>query len=64
MQTNPILQEYVKPEDLARELGINRRTLDRWHALGDAPCRMKINSKILYRREAITDWLRSREEVI
>lgn len=56
-----ILDEYISPEHLAAELHISTRTLDRWHALREGPPRTKLGKRILYRRESVAAWLRSRE---
>jgi predicted DNA-binding transcriptional regulator AlpA len=52
----------MTPDELARELGICKRTLDRWHASRSGPPRVTIGRRPLYRREAVTQWLRRREE--
>jgi hypothetical protein len=57
-----VIGEYIKPEDLARELEISERSLARWHSLRTGPPRTTIGKVILYRRAAVTEWLRSREE--
>lgn len=56
-----ILADYLTPTECAAELGINPRTLERWHRLGDAPPRVKLGRRVLYRRESVTTWLRARE---
>jgi predicted DNA-binding transcriptional regulator AlpA len=57
-----VLSEYMTPEELADELGICRRTLDRWHTSRTGPPRVTVGRRPLYRREAVTEWLRSREQ--
>ena len=57
-----ILAEYITPEELAGELGVCKRTLDRWHASRTGPARVTVGRRPLYRREAVTQWLRKREE--
>jgi hypothetical protein len=57
-----VLSEYMTPEELAGELGICKRTLDRWHASRSGPPRVTVGRRPLYRREAVTEWLRSREQ--
>ena len=56
-----ILSEYMTPEELAGELGICKRTLDRWHAGRTGPPRVTIGRKPLYRRDSVADWIRSKE---
>ena len=57
-----ILAEYITPEELAGELGVCKRTLDRWQASRSGPPRVTVGRRPLYRREAVTQWLRKREE--
>jgi hypothetical protein len=57
-----VLSEYLTPEELASELGICKRTLDRWHGSRSGPPRLTIGRRPLYRREAVVQWLRKREE--
>ena len=57
-----LLYAYLTPEQLARELNITKRTLDRWHASRIGPPRVTIGRRPLYRREAVTDWIRKREQ--
>ena len=56
-----ILDGYLTITECAAELGVDQRTIQRWHRLREAPPRTKIGNKILYRREAVAEWLRSRE---
>ena len=57
-----ILDGYMTPADLAGELGISNRTLERWARLGECPPRTRIGKRIVYRRESVARWLRSREK--
>ena len=57
-----ILGEYIEAPELSRDLGISKRTLDRWHRQRMGPPRTVIGRTILYRRTAVQEWLRSREE--
>ena len=57
-----VLSDYMTPEELAGELGVCKRTLDRWHASRSGPPRVTVGRRPLYRREAVTQWLRKREE--
>ena len=59
-----ILEDYMTTTECAAELGVDKRTLERWHRLREAPPRTKIGKKVLYRREAVADWLRSREQAV
>ncbi len=59
-----ILADYMTPKECAAELKINNRTLDRWRRLKEAPPWTKIGKKVWYRRQAVSEWLRSREREI
>lgn len=56
-----ILSEYISPEQLALELDISTRTLDRWASLREGPPRTRLGKRILYRRESFSAWLLARE---
>lgn len=59
----PLLSgEFLSPEALARELGVSPRTLARWHVERVAPPRIVIGRTVMYRREAVRQWLLDREE--
>jgi predicted site-specific integrase-resolvase len=55
-----VLEDYVPEDDLARDLGITRRTLRMWRARGEAPPITRLGLRILYHRDDIREWLRSR----
>ncbi len=57
-----ILENYLTTTECAAELGIDKRTLERWHRLREGPPRTKIGKRVLYRRAAVAEWLRSREQ--
>ena len=57
----PILAEFLTTEELAAELGRNKRTLDRWDALGIGPPRTRVGRTVLYRRSSVQKWLAAQE---
>jgi hypothetical protein len=57
----PILAEFMTIEELAEELGRNKRTLDRWDALGIGPPRTRVGRTVLYRRTSVQTWLAAQE---
>jgi predicted DNA-binding transcriptional regulator AlpA len=57
-----ILQEYTPPVELASELGVCVKTLERWRTLGQGPPVTKIGRRVYYRRSSVAAWLNSREE--
>lgn len=62
-----LLADYIdKPgltEELAKVSGKRPtiRTLDRWLLNGDGPAFTRIGKRVLFRRSAVLEWLRSRE---
>ncbi len=61
--TDTLLTDYLTPAELAVELGVCARTIERWHRLREAPPRTKVGKRVLYRRESVAEWLRSCEQV-
>ena len=53
--------EYLTAESLAKNLGVSVRTLARWHALRTGPAMTRVGRMVLYRRESVSEWLRSCE---
>jgi len=56
-----IHDDYYSEATLANELGCHKRTLKRWRNLHEGPPHTTIGRAIYYRREAVRDWLISRE---
>lgn len=54
-----ILAGYISQVELAKELGIARKTLDRWRLEGHGPQRAKIGKKVFYKKSAVEAWLES-----
>ena len=57
----PLLEDYMTPEELAAELGKSVRTIDRWARLRTGPPRTVIGRKPYYRRASAREWLLGRE---
>lgn len=55
-----LLDGYLRPAEVAREIGCNLRTLSRWHRLRIGPPRIKVGRLILYPVAAFREWLASR----
>jgi excisionase family DNA binding protein len=55
--------KYLTPRQLAAELGISLRTLCRWNLLRKAPTCSRVGNLVLYRREAVDQWLRANESM-
>jgi predicted DNA-binding transcriptional regulator AlpA len=57
-----VLDGFLRREELARQLGVSPRTIDRWQSLREGPPRVHIGHTILYEVKAVREWLRSQEE--
>lgn len=60
--TNFISSTFVRPCELADALDISERTLSRWHAKRVGPPRIRHGNVILYRRDAVRQWLELQED--
>jgi hypothetical protein len=60
-RADTVLDDYLSPAQLAAQLGICRRTLDRWRAARAGPPRVTIGRRPFYRRQAVSQWLLKRE---
>jgi predicted DNA-binding transcriptional regulator AlpA len=58
---SPLLSGFLRREELAQQLDVSIRTLDRWHTLRIGPPRVSVGRTILYRQDAVRDWLQSQE---
>ncbi len=56
-----LLEGYLTPAQLAQQLGVSVRTLSRWHAQRIGPARCTVGKLILYRINAVHEWLEGRE---
>jgi len=55
--------EFIRPQDLARELGIARSTLRKWRKRPDFPRSYQLGQATrVYRRDEINRWIASRQE--
>jgi len=55
----PLLLDYLSPSELAAELKVKTRTVDRWRAVGIGPPITKVGRKVYYKRTAVAEWLQS-----
>lgn len=62
VSAEPILKGFFSKKELAKELGRNPRTLDRWEVLGVGPPRTHVGRQVLYRRSSVERWLADQEE--
>ncbi len=52
---------YYSADELANLLGVDVKTLWRWHAKRTGPARTKAGRQVFYRREAVESWLKRNE---
>jgi hypothetical protein len=57
----PVLSEHMEDSELATDLKKSPRTLARWRRLREGPPFLRVGRRILYRREAVKNWLLSLE---
>lgn len=53
--------ELLTSKDTAVLLGVSERTLARWHSVRTGPARITVGRRVLYRLQALNDWLRANE---
>ena len=58
-----LLDGYMTPAEVAAQLGITPRTLERWHNQRVGPPRVRLGRKVLYRHQAVVEWITKNETV-
>ena len=56
-----LLVGWLNRAELARELALSVDTLQRWETRRMGPPCVRVGRKVLYRMEAVRDWLRDQE---
>lgn len=56
-----VLDGWMTRRELSEALGVTEATLGRWHTQRIGPAAVKIGRRLLYRREAVRQWLIARE---
>jgi hypothetical protein len=57
-----VLEGYLRREELAKQLRLSPRTIDRWEALRLGPPRISVGRTILYNIQSVQEWLLSNEQ--
>ncbi|WP_123631554.1 helix-turn-helix transcriptional regulator [Salinisphaera orenii] len=57
-----LLAEYYTRQELAEELGITQRSLERWAWLRKGPAQTRIGQRVYYHRSAVEKWLSEQTE--
>lgn len=55
--TQTILSDYITREQLAEELKVTTRTLDKWAWMRSGPKKIKIGARCYYKRQDVLAWL-------
>lgn len=56
-----VLEGYLRREELAQQLRLSPRTIDRWEALRKGPPRISVGRTVLYNIQSVQEWLLSNE---
>ncbi|MCF6317555.1 MAG: helix-turn-helix domain-containing protein [Marinosulfonomonas sp.] len=56
-----VLSDWIKRDELARQLSVTTDTLARWATQGIGPPRIRIGRRVLYRRTSVEKWLTEME---
>src|ERR1022692_1849033 len=57
-----VLEGFLSREELAQQLGLSLRTIDRWEAQRKGPPRVCVGRTILYNIDSVREWLINREQ--
>ena len=57
-----LLDDWLNDAELAREFHRDKRTIQRWRRLGEAPPSILLGGKPRTHRDTAAEWLRSREK--
>lgn len=56
-----LLKEYIERKELATELDLTEHTLSLWERDKKGPPVTRIGRKVLYRRQAVIEWMLKQE---
>lgn len=56
-----VLDGWLTREELGAQLGLSPSTLKRWEGSRTGPPCVRVGRRIVYRLEAVRDWLREQE---
>ena len=59
-----ILSDYLAESELAKELGLCTRTIQRWRAKREGPPVTLIGQSHVYRIDSVRDWLKANEQPV
>lgn len=61
-ETSTLLSDYIDRQQLADELKVTTRTLDKWAWLRKGPRKIKLGARCYYHRQDVRDWLDAQRE--
>jgi hypothetical protein len=56
-----VLDGWLSRDELGAQLGLSASTLKRWEGARTGPPCVRVGRRIVYRLEAVRDWLREQE---
>lgn len=56
-QPHSVFSDLLTAAQVATDLGVSKRTLQRWGRLRKGPPRIKIGRLVYFRRDAVLSWL-------
>ena len=62
--SDSLLADYYTKGELAAEMNVSERTLDRWHNRRMGPLRTRLGSRILYKKTTVAAWIEAQEEAV
>lgn len=62
MSSNTIADDLLTFEELAAELNVTPRTIQRWHARRKGPPRIRMGGRIYFRAGAVRAWILEQEQ--
>jgi hypothetical protein len=57
----PLLEGWLTRSEVSQEIGVSAGTLARWNTRRIGPPCARVGRRVLYRTEAVREWLLSRE---
>lgn len=61
-ELHPLLGEYLNMRQLADELSISFKTLERWRLQRKAPPACRIGGRLLFKRSDVLAWIEAQRE--
>lgn len=59
---SPLLSDYITRDELAKELHVTNRTLDKWAVLRKGPRKIRLGARCYYHRQDVLSWLEAQRK--